>query len=320
MQIQDLLRIPSARRDRAWLEESLQWAIRLELATIPVYLTGMWSIQDPHHVVRRNIKAIVVEEMLHMGWACNMLTTIGGTPVFNTPGTAPQYPGILPGGVRPRLRLWLAGLSRAMVRSVYMEIETPDHDPVQTFLGRSYPTIGAFYKAIKAAFVQLPACAVTGERQLSHLMLGLTPITSREEACAAIDVIMEQGEGTVQEPFPSSDPTTRAHYYRFAEFYYGRRLEQTSGAWGYTGEVVDLPSTFPMAEVPRGGYLESRCFDLAYTRILDDLQLAWERGDASLLLNSVSHMMLLGDMARELMQIPLPSGQGVYGPSFQIVR
>ena len=38
-----------------------------------------------------------------MGLACNMLTTIGGTPQINTPAAVPKYPGHLPGGVRPHL-------------------------------------------------------------------------------------------------------------------------------------------------------------------------------------------------------------------------
>jgi len=320
MQINQLLRVPPSQHDRAWLQESLQWAIRLELATIPVYLTGMWSIQNPQDDVRRYITDIVTEEMLHMGWACNMLTTIGGSPVFNTPATAPKYPGSLPGGVRPELRLWLAGLSRGMVRAVYMEIETPDHKPIGTFLRQDYPTIGAFYKSIKAAFQQLPASQITGARQLSHLKVGLSPITTKAEACDAIDIIMEQGEGTAAEPFPTSNPSSRAHYYRFAEIYYGRRLEQANGVWGYTGDVVEFPRTFPMAEVPAAGYAESRCFDMAYTRILDDLQLAWARGDECLLHNSVAHMRLLEEPARDLMQRPLPSGEGVFGPSFKLVR
>jgi hypothetical protein len=38
---------PVERRDAAWLRESLQQAVLLELATLPPYLCGLWSIEDP---------------------------------------------------------------------------------------------------------------------------------------------------------------------------------------------------------------------------------------------------------------------------------
>jgi hypothetical protein len=320
MMIRDALKVPAEMRDVKWLRASLQLAIRLELATIPVYLCGMWSVIDPSHDVRRYIKTIVVEEMLHMGWACNMLTTLGGGPVFNTADTAPRYPGRLPGGVRPDMRVWLAGFSRAMARGVYMEIETPQHEPVTRFFGEEYPTIGAFYNALRDAFRRVPPGAVTGERQLSSPMLGLTPICSVEDACEAIRIIREQGEGTEQDPFPPEDPNSRAHYYRFAEMYYGQKLVKSCDGWDYTGDPVPLPHAFPMAEVPEGGYPESRCFDKLYTRILDDLQAAWTNGEQWRLDCAVQQMKALEGPARELMQQPLPTQAGTLGPSFQLVR
>jgi hypothetical protein len=318
--IVDALHTPADRRDVDWLNATLPLSIQLELATIPVYLCGMWSIMDRTHEVRRHLKSIVLEEMLHMGWMCNLLTTLGGTPTFNSAGEAPQYPGPLPGGVRPELRVWLAGFSRAMVRSTYMEIETPEHGPITLFLAKQYPTIGAFYSAIADAVSRLPDSAFTGDRQLEDLMLGLTPITTKTEALDAIRIIREQGEGTTQDPFPSSDPSSRAHYYRFAEMYYGRKLEESPSGWDYTGDPVHLPPAYPMTEVPPRGYAESRDFDRAYTRVLDDLQDAWATGDASRFSAAVLGMKALETPARDLMLLELPSGEGVVGPSFQIVR
>src|SRR3954462_1059114 len=111
MSIRRLMDVPKTRRDVEWLKRSLQSAIELELATIPPYLCAMWSIVDPGDEVRNDIRMIVLDEMLHTGLACNMLTTLGGTPAINVPSAVPKYPGPLPGDVRPQLVVWLAGFS-----------------------------------------------------------------------------------------------------------------------------------------------------------------------------------------------------------------
>lgn len=307
--------------DVEWLKRSLQVAIEVELATIPPYLCAMWSIVDLDHDVRYDIRPIVLQEMLHMGLACNMLTTLGGTPNLNSPCAVPTYPGPLPGDVRPQLLVWLAGFSRAMVRAVFMEIEQPEHEPVARFLGQSYPTIGAFYSAIGAAFANVDPSCITGARQRTNAGLNLVAIRSAADAAAAIKTIKEQGEGTSEDPFPSGMPSTRAHYYRFAELYHGQRLIEVDGRWQYAGPEVPLPEAYPMVEVPPGGYPESRSFDALYTSVLDDLQAAWQHDDQAAFDRSVNTMQLrLEEPARELMRRPLPSGVGNYGPSFQIVR
>src|SRR5205085_12465252 len=148
----------------------------------------------------------------------------------------PTEPGPLPGGVRPELRVWLAGFSRAMVRGVYMEIEYPEDGPITRKVAETYPTIGNFYDAILDAFQALPDSAFKKERQLRVPGLGgtgLFPVLSATDADRAIQTIKEQGEGTSQSPGPSSDPQDRAHYYRFAELYYGRTLVKKDGQWVY---------------------------------------------------------------------------------------
>ena len=118
------------------LGEAIQQAIEIEIATIPVYLYTYYSInrspdQDAisgslvQKLVAKGktakeasaialdlsaelmvfsnkagalIMSVAIEEMLHMGLACNMLTTISGTPLLNSPSVIPQYPGPLPGG------------------------------------------------------------------------------------------------------------------------------------------------------------------------------------------------------------------------------
>jgi hypothetical protein len=101
-----LMTVPAEKRDVAWLMEGLQAAIELEMSTIPPYLYAAWSVDpgsqgadpgappaDPSGV-QGIIKTIAIEEMLHMGIACNMLVSIGGHPQILT--RAPAYPARLP--------------------------------------------------------------------------------------------------------------------------------------------------------------------------------------------------------------------------------
>jgi len=316
--------VPTKDRGPGWLADALQHAIELEMATIPPYLCGMWSIIDEFGPVGDQLRSIVLQEMLHMGLACNMLSTLGGVP--RIAAAAPTYPGPLPGGVRPELRVWLAGFSRAMVRGVYMEIEYPEAGPIarMRMLDETFPTIGNFYDAIEGAFRVLPDSAYKKERQLRQLGLGgtgLFPILSAADAARAIQTIKEQGEGTASDPSPSGDPTNRAHYYRFAELYYGRTLVKVGGGWKYAGDSVELPPAYPMAEVPAAGYPESMAFDEQYSDMLNLLQAAWENPvDGQRYLDkSIRIMPSLGSPARELMQKPLPSGAGALGPAFRYI-
>lgn len=317
LSIPDLIAIPDADRKVEWLKRALQWAVELEFATIPPYLCGAWSIIDPSHPVRGHLTDIVLQEMLHMGLACNMLSTLGGVP--NIRGGIPRYPSALPGGVRPGLRVWLAGLSRAMVRGIYMEIEYPEGGPIARFLDRTYPTIGGFYDAIREAFCRLSPKDIRKERQREH-PFGLHRVDSIEDAKAAIKTIKEQGEGTSQNPFPGDDPADRAHYYQFGEFYHGKKLVKSNGRWGYDGTEVVLPAAYPMAEVPDGGYGDkTAAFNRAYTYVVELLQSAWESelGDQALV-DAVLAMPGLGTHARQLMRMNREDGSGNYGPDFRL--
>ena len=80
MTIQQLMSVPKAGRRRNWLKGALQHAIQLEFSTIPPYLCAMWSIQSEGDAVSGIIESVVMQEMLHMGLACNMLVGIGGQP------------------------------------------------------------------------------------------------------------------------------------------------------------------------------------------------------------------------------------------------
>jgi hypothetical protein len=319
--IVDLMRAPAELRDIEWLKESLQAAIELEFATVPVYLCGMWSIEVQSGPAFSSIRSVVIDEMFHMALACNMLTTIGGTPEINTENALPKYPDHLPGGVRPSLTVALSGLTKKVVEEMYMQIEFPEGGPIAMFLGEVFPTIGDFYDAILDAFRSLQATDITGARQISRGSR-LFAINTLADAERAISRIKRQGEGTAQlrSPFSDDAGTVLAHYYQFAQIFHERKLIKTAdGTFKFEGDSLPFPEVLPMAEVPAGGYPESHDFNVQFTTMLNQLQAAWENGNEDELENAIDTMRAgMTDAARSLIATPLPSGQGNFGPSFQL--
>jgi hypothetical protein len=315
-----LLRVPAKDHGLAWLKASLQAAIQLEFMTIPPYLCAMWSIKDAKHPVRLMIRDIVRQEMEHMGLACNLLNTIGGTPSINTPAAAPRYPGTLPGGIHPELKVSLGPLSKGAVHDVFMEIEYPSTAPLDIAQKSSHPTIGAFYDAIALAFRRLPRGAITGQRQIDSKQFNVWSINTQGQALMAIHTIKHQGEGTSQSPAEGTFGAGLAHYYTFGEIFHGRKLiKGPDGHWSFSGDPIEFPEVFPMAEIPPDGYPEAHEFNVAYSAILADLQATWDQGDVKRLASAVDRMKALSTLAGKLMATPLPGGGGNYGPDFRLV-
>ncbi|MDB6056491.1 MAG: hypothetical protein JWO95_335, partial [Verrucomicrobiales bacterium] len=114
------------------LQKYLQVAMQLEHATIPPYLTALYSI-NPEPENRNGacsdiIRAVVVEEMLHLTLAANLLNAIGGAPDLNAPGFVPKYPAYLPDGEKD-FRVALQRFSKKAVET-FLQIERPT--PVRT--------------------------------------------------------------------------------------------------------------------------------------------------------------------------------------------
>ncbi|MEC4813441.1 MAG: ferritin-like protein [Scytonema sp. PMC 1069.18] len=328
-QIIELMRVPETKHDLDWLKESLQAAIKLEFATLPPYLAALWSIQDDMHPVARSIrKHIAEEEMLHMALACNLLTAVGGKPALNTPEAVPTYPSPLPGGVNPDLVVPLCALSLKSLQ-IFLEIEYPEFGPIATVRAETFSTIGAFYTAIQNAFETLKP-RLTEERQMEG-PFGLSKIRSLNDVYLAIEIIKRQGEGSKASP-EDTGPDDLAHYYRFAEIYHGKKLRknEASGKWEFDGDPVPFPSVWSMAEIPIGGYQQQDVsaevwqlleqFDQRFTTMTNQLQAAWENGDSTSLGASIGTMFQLKETAKRLMQIPIPSGSGNYGPCFRLVQ
>src|SRR5260370_9694875 len=110
------------------LNDYLYAALQLEHATIPPYLTALYSVQpgskwDARHIVR----VVVIEEMLHLSLAASGMKAVGGTPDLTHPGFVPRHPACLPDGEQD-FQVDLQPFSKDAV-STFLKIERPAQAP-----------------------------------------------------------------------------------------------------------------------------------------------------------------------------------------------
>ena len=135
------------------LQEHLQLAIAVELATIPPYLYALYSIEDPSEVGAKYIRSVATEEMLHATLMANISLATGGNPRFYDPSVMPTYPAPWPNKI-PELMLHLERLTDDVVRTTFLGIEAPGSPdaPLQPDL---YESQGQFYHAVEQSIVAL---------------------------------------------------------------------------------------------------------------------------------------------------------------------
>lgn len=325
-----------AAKDPSELYPWLQSAIELEHSTIPPYLTAMFSLKPgTNDNIARLIRSIVVQEMLHMTIAGNILIAIGGSPSINTASFVPHYPGPLPLSIGGSgFVVGIEPFSKPLVQNVFMTIEEPEHPiPVIAFAAGPLPefaTIGEFYAALKEKLAGFPD-SIYGhvDRQVlqwfsAHMLF---PITDGTSAARAIDIIVDQGEGTSTDPFQS--PGNPAHYYKFGEIFYGRTIVKTAGGFAYAGDPVpfDPAGVYPMRPNPKIHYFEPGTtarikieqFSYAYSSLLNALHIAFN-GQPAQINTAIGLMYGLKMIAVSLMQTPLGDGSNMTaGPSFEYI-
>jgi hypothetical protein len=193
--------------------DHLQYAIGLELTTIPAYLCALYSITPGRNSAACEIiQSVVLEEMLHMAQAANLLNAIGGVPSTGTvadgPSPVPVYPAQVPyiDGIR---EIHLQVFSAAALDD-FIEIEHPGGQNTSGS-GEKYSSIGAFYDAIKDGLEHLCSGA-SGEKVFeasrrergscqvsSHHYYGgagtLIEVTDLASARKALSEIVSEGEG-----------------------------------------------------------------------------------------------------------------------------
>ena len=324
------------------LYQYLQSAIELEHATIPPYLTAMFSFNKlSNREIWDIIHSVVIEEMLHMTIAANILNSIGGSPLIYAESFVPDYPSQLPMNIGDGLEVSLAKYSKDQVKNVFMEIEMPENPinfPRAKALAEEeeYNTIGEFYQALIDKLKLLPPedFNQNPEKQVTSKFFSkevLFEITNFDDAERAINIIIEQGEGTSTSPIDGTDGDY-AHYYKFEELYVGKRLIKDDSPKGYSFTGPDIPfdeskvnnvfENVKAEDVPEGSEERELMdqFNLYYSKLLLGLDQSFN-GEPELIDSTISLMYDLKLFGEKLCATPLPSDPSyTLGPSFEFVE
>jgi hypothetical protein len=313
-------------------------AIKLELATIPPYLTAMFSIKPGANAAAGAIiRSVVMEEMLHLSLACNILNAVHGCPQL--PDAVLHYPSELPMGIGDApgnpLIVPLVRLSETSIQ-IFMTIEEPE-DPLEfpdaranLAVAADYHTIGEFYTAVGRLLTELGDGVFTGvkERQVTG-WIGthyLHPVFRLKDALNAIALIIDQGEGTSTSP--AAGPDELAHYYRFEQIFRGATLNPDPTApdgyeWGQPAIGLADNGVWPMLDnppcvpLPEGSAVARRSdqFDATFTALIDALQRTFD-GAPRLLGSAMAQMHALRLEAQALVPLDVPGTDGTAGPRF----
>src|SRR5258708_6979973 len=245
----------------------LQHALQLEFATIPTYLSAVFSLTTANTKISELILRAAIEEMLHMTAVANLMNAIGVAP--DIVAAVPDYPCHL-NVLEPPLTLDLCSFSLDLVQTLFMHIETPEHPvefPTAAFAERP-KTIGQFYEgiidiidgdtipglfdnAVRDAYKQREV--VPNFRPIAYLSnqdtckYPLKPeinfkITEKASAVRHLRWVVGQGEGSA--PY---DPLTAeglpGHFYRFESIIKKRFLvkDENTNPLGYSFSCGDLP-------------------------------------------------------------------------------
>jgi len=345
----DALGADAARRR---LQQAAQLAIQVEFATIPPYLSALYSIIDVSSQAYQLLRSVVVEEMFHVNQAANLLVGIGGQPKLSGEATL-VYPCYLP-HANPKCTPYI-GLCPAtpqVFENTFAAIEAPaaPHAPAQ---GDQYDTIAQLYEFLRDGIVRYRRHTLgpslfeqsPGARQRIDIYLGKfggQPIAVRDvdSALAAIQQIMQQGEGSavVGEALTA---TSRWGAYN----YFGDRVDGTYGPVIGTPyemshfrkfrkvalDAANFPATYPIASNPKRTDFSNEIalrlvetFDVAYSMMIDALERSFiapspEPGAHpdpffALALPLMHHVM--PRLARALVQTAMHSdGDGAVGPN-----
>ena len=288
------------------LHRHLYAALQLEHATIPAYLTALYSIHPGTNTEAVHIlRAVVVEEMLHLTLSANILNAVGGTVDLTKPDFVPVYPAYLPDGETD----FAVGLERFSKEAIatFLKIERPGHAgegkprtvKKKKTAGKSvlhastgtadsdehFYSIGEFYEEISLSLATLNADMAKQGKQLfvgdpakqvapEYYYSGggdVIPVTDLASAQAAIRLISEQGEGIGKAIFDYEGELS--HYYRFEQLVLGHYYQKGDKHGHPSGGTVavDWNAVYPikantrLADFPEGSELRAAALEFNKT-------------------------------------------------------
>jgi hypothetical protein len=302
---------------------------------------------------RKTIMDVAVEEMGHLVMVANLTVAVGGRPHFGRPNF-PVASGYFPSGVTVRLTGFNAETLKHFIflerpQDVQGEDSTAftqdGHEREQAHLGlmpsaQDYATIGHLYEAIRTNLIALDR-ELGGEglflgnlaSQVGRSVIdleGVEPITGLAGAQRAIDIIVEQGEGSLEDREVS-------HYRSFLtiqrELYAAVHDDADfAAAWPVAdspvlrqppepeGKIfVDRPAAAALLDFACATYgLLLRCLVQCFGRAGDDA----ERSQRALMAAAIELMHILGEASTALARLPASSVEGGVhaGMTFTMLR
>jgi hypothetical protein len=345
---------------REELHAYLYAALRLEHATLPPYLTALYSLHPGTNSPAWHIlRVVAVEEMLHLSLVANVMNAVGGWPDLTRPDFVPRYPACLPDG-ETEFTVDLQPFSQEAV-GTFLRIERPAQAPWEEARlvergqpehpmlaaspiepGLQYYSIGEFYEEISRGlrcldeeyaaegrdlFTGDPGRQITAEYFYSG---GGKPVcvTGLTSALEALSLITGQGEGLGGGIYDGGGEL--AHYHRLQQLQLGRYYlagDEPGLATGPEFEV-DWTAVYPVLKNARlddypqdsGLYAAARAFNRTYAGFLALLTRAFS-GRPELLLDAVPQMFRLRDGIARLMKNPVPGRSGLNAaPTFELAE
>jgi Ferritin-like len=278
-------------------------AMQIEHATIPPYLTALYSIRPgSNSEAIEVIRSVAVEEMLHLTLVANVYNAVGGSMrrTLTAPGFMPTYPTALPTG-ETEFEVGLRGFCPETI-DTFMKIERmldePEDAPLlvprsERCLGVlpgagddriSFYSIGQFYAAVIQGLFHLsqslgettlfngdPSRQITPEYYYNGAG-SVHAVSDLDSAIRALRIIQEQGEGSPRGhriyAGTNTDERPLAHYFRFQQLRLGRYYQTTRPAEGGGGDS-DAPD-----EPTGAGFADNELDWSAVYPIKADLRLA----------------------------------------------
>ncbi|MEU8893864.1 ferritin-like protein [Streptomyces sp. NPDC048442] len=334
------------------LRTYLQAALEIEHLTIPVYLTGLYSILPGTNAYGCEvIRGVVLEEMLHLTLAANLLNAVGGTPDLSH--VVRSYPARLPFGAPSLPLIKLRHYSPEALKT-FMRIELPRSlvPPDPHAPDRTWTSIGQFYGAVRTGLDTLEKAARKQNRTIftgpAGRQLGpadfynsggeVFPVTGLRSALLAVDVISEQGEGSQDTIWDSDDKIFGeerqvAHYFRFKEIHEGRRYgKHDLPRSAPSGPLLDITwedaytidPDAKLADYAGNPELHQRArkFNALYAFMMGVLELTFQ-GSPALMSEAVPLMLALRDESQRLYRNPHPkadlAAKGVHAsPTYEL--
>ncbi len=228
-----------------WTKEelytNLQAAVDVELWTIPLYLTALYSIknlnvnnQKGYPKVAKLIESVVIEEMLHLELACNLCNALGYSPKMNFPAyTASEGIPFIKANIPPKYQGYIVELGGLNVNQLklFCAIELPEPTTSPDWSTQTkYNSIGELYQALEIAIRIQWDTLYVGDANNTLQQANFTDFTDKnkahhgfsqkvnslETALNVMAAIVEQGEGnsgtheipdSYQPPGESTDPS-----------------------------------------------------------------------------------------------------------------